>query len=113
MVKKREAYRPFAPTVTAEAVRDYFEVPAAAGNHDFMSFVLPVREDGRAELGAVTHIDGTARLQVVDQAVNPRFHRLVTAFGELTGTGDGGLVVNHASSSWVKSRFHWSISGSA
>jgi predicted NodU family carbamoyl transferase len=86
MVKKREAYRPFAPVVTAEALEDYFELPAATGHYDFMSFVMPVRPDRREELGAVTHVDGTARLQVVDHAVNPRFHRLVSKFGELTGT---------------------------
>jgi predicted NodU family carbamoyl transferase len=86
MVKKREAFRPFAPVVTAEALPAYFEVPKTVANYDFMSFVLPVRPDRRKELGAVTHVDGTARLQVVDQAVDPVFHRLVAKFGELTGT---------------------------
>jgi hypothetical protein len=50
-----------------------------------MSFVVPVREHWREQLGAVTHIDGTARLQVADKAVNERFHRLVSAFGNITG----------------------------
>ena len=86
MIKQREAYRPFAPVVTAEAAHEYFELPPAAATYDFMSFVVPVREHRRTELGAVTHIDGTARLQVVDKAVNERFHRLVSAFGEITGT---------------------------
>jgi predicted NodU family carbamoyl transferase len=86
MIKKREAYRPFAPVVTAEAADEYFELPATAATYDFMSFVVPVREDQRAELGAVTHTDGTARLQVVDKTVNERFHRLVSEFGAITGT---------------------------
>jgi predicted NodU family carbamoyl transferase len=86
MVKKREAYRPFAPVVTAEAASTYFEMPETTANYDFMSYVVSVRPDRRAELGAVTHVDGTARLQVVDQAVSGRFHRLVSAFGEITGT---------------------------
>ncbi|MEV1117135.1 carbamoyltransferase C-terminal domain-containing protein [Actinosynnema sp. NPDC049800] len=86
MIKKREAYRPFAPVVTPEAAGDYFVLPATRANYDFMSFVVAVREDRRAELGAVTHIDGSARVQVVDPASNRRFHDLVHRFGELTGT---------------------------
>lgn len=86
MIKKREGYRPFAPVVTAEAVHDYFEIPTTSASYEFMSFVVPVRADRRRELGAVTHVDGTARLQVVDKVVNERFHRLVSAFGEITGT---------------------------
>jgi decarbamoylnovobiocin carbamoyltransferase/7-O-carbamoyltransferase len=72
--------------VTAEAAADYFDLPATEANYDFMSYVVPVREERRPELGAVTHIDGTARVQVVDPAANERFHRLVAAFGERTGT---------------------------
>lgn len=87
MVKKREAYRPFAPVVTREAAADYFELPAQTqANYEFMSFVVDVRESRRAELGAVTHIDGSARLQVIDPDTNNRFYRLVRTFGELTGT---------------------------
>ncbi|MGH3915546.1 MAG: carbamoyltransferase family protein [Pseudonocardiaceae bacterium] len=86
MVKKRESFRPFAPVVTPEAASTYFEIPEAEANYDFMSFVLRVREERRAELGAVTHVDGTARLQIIDPTTNERFHRLVSRFGELTGT---------------------------
>jgi predicted NodU family carbamoyl transferase len=87
MVKKREAYRPFAPVVTQEAVAEYFHIPTQTqANYEFMSFVVEVRESRRAELGAVTHIDGSARLQVVDPDTSPRFYRLVRTFGELTGT---------------------------
>jgi decarbamoylnovobiocin carbamoyltransferase/7-O-carbamoyltransferase len=87
MVKKREAYRPFAPVVTREAAAEYFYIPARTqANYEFMSFVVQVRESRRAELGAVTHIDGSARLQVIDPDTNSRFYRLVRTFGELTGT---------------------------
>jgi predicted NodU family carbamoyl transferase len=85
MIKKREGYRPFAPVVTPEAAATYFDLPETRANYDFMSFVVNVREDRRAELGAVTHVDGSARLQVIDPASNQRFYRLVRRFGELTG----------------------------
>nr|QGJ79653.1 Carbamoyltransferase [Amycolatopsis sp. CP2808] len=86
MVKKRESFRPFAPVTTPEAANTYFEIPTTQGNHDFMSFVLNVHPEKQQELGAVTHIDGTARLQIIDPNTNPRFHHLVTTFGEKTGT---------------------------
>jgi decarbamoylnovobiocin carbamoyltransferase/7-O-carbamoyltransferase len=86
MVKKREGYRPFAPVVITEAAAAYFELPDTRANYDFMSFVVDVRQDRQAELGAVTHIDGSARVQVIDRAANERFHRLVRTFGQLTGT---------------------------
>ncbi|RSD17102.1 carbamoyltransferase family protein [Amycolatopsis eburnea] len=86
IVKKRESYRPFAPSVTAEAAADYFEIPETRGNFDFMSFALHVRPDRREELGAVTHVDGTARVQVVEADANPRFHALIEEFGRVTGT---------------------------
>ncbi|MEV7046527.1 carbamoyltransferase C-terminal domain-containing protein [Amycolatopsis sp. NPDC051061] len=86
MVKKRESFRPFAPVVTAEAAADWFDLSGAFGHHEFMSFVVPVRPDKRAELGAVTHVDGTARVQLVTPESGERFHRLVSRFGELTGT---------------------------
>jgi decarbamoylnovobiocin carbamoyltransferase/7-O-carbamoyltransferase len=86
MIKKREGYRPFAPVVTAEAAETYFHIPETRANYDFMSFVVDVREDRRAELGAVTHIDGSARVQVIEPASNERFYSLVRRFGELTGT---------------------------
>jgi decarbamoylnovobiocin carbamoyltransferase/7-O-carbamoyltransferase len=86
MVKKREGYRPFAPVVTAEAAADYFDLPDTRAHYDFMSYVVDVRADRRAELGAVTHVDGSARLQIVEAGTNAPFHRLVARFGELTGT---------------------------
>jgi decarbamoylnovobiocin carbamoyltransferase/7-O-carbamoyltransferase len=86
MVKRRESFRPFAPVVTAEDADTYFELPSTVGYHDFMSFVLRVRDEHQATLGAVTHVDGTARVQVVAPESNALFHRLVRRFGELTGT---------------------------
>ncbi|RKT53201.1 carbamoyltransferase family protein [Saccharothrix australiensis] len=86
MVKKREGFRPFAPAVTAEAANTYFDLTDTAADHGFMSFVVRVREPHRAGLGAVTHVDGTARVQVVHEDTNPRFHALITRFGALTGT---------------------------
>jgi predicted NodU family carbamoyl transferase len=85
MVKKREAYRPFAPVVTADAAETYFEIPRTRANYDFMSFVVNVRDEHRELLGAVTHVDGTARLQIVSPSSNERFCALVAKFGELTG----------------------------
>jgi predicted NodU family carbamoyl transferase len=86
MVKKREAYRPFAPVVTPEAAATYFDLPETRANYDFMSFVVNVRAERKAELGAVTHVDGSARIQVIDPLSNRRFYELVRRFGELTGT---------------------------
>jgi predicted NodU family carbamoyl transferase len=86
MVKKRESFRPFAPVVNPEDADTYFDLTSTKADHEFMSFVVQVREERRAELGAVTHVDGSARVQVVDPETNERFYRLVKRFGELTGT---------------------------
>jgi carbamoyltransferase len=84
-VKKREDFRPFAPAVLDQEAVRYFELPQARCNLGEMAFVVPVRPSWRTVLGAVTHVDGTARVQVVDRDVNPDFWRLVRAFGKLTG----------------------------
>jgi carbamoyltransferase len=85
MIKKREAYRPFAPSVQAERVGEFFDVPTEARDFPFMSSVLEVREDKRAQLPAITHVDGTARLQTVTRTANPRFWALIDAFSKLSG----------------------------
>ncbi len=85
MVKKREAYRPFAPSVLAEKVDDYFVTTAAQKTFPSMSVILDVRPECRALLGAITHVDGTARVQTVARATNPRYWELIRAFGERTG----------------------------
>jgi carbamoyltransferase len=82
-VKRREGFRPFAPAVLAERRDEYFD-----GGYEspFMLLVENVRPDKRAELGAVTHVDGTARVQDVERGSNPRFYDLIAAFGQKTGT---------------------------
>ena len=85
MVKKRESYRPFAPSVVADRVGEFFVVPPAQTEFPYMSVVLEVRPDKRELLGAVTHVDGTARVQTVDRASNERYWRLIDAVGRLTG----------------------------
>ncbi|AUX21621.1 carbamoyltransferase [Sorangium cellulosum] len=85
MVKKREAYRPFAPSVLEEDARELFELPPGQDDFPFMIFVLKVREDRRSVLGATTHVDGTARVHTVSQKANPRFHGLLKAFKDRTG----------------------------
>lgn len=85
MIKKREEFRPFAPAVLEERLRDYFDVPHGIRSVPFMIIVLPVRPHVRELLGAVTHIDGSARVQSVSRKDNPRFHALIEAFGRISG----------------------------
>ena len=85
MVKKREEYRPFAPSVLEESLADYFEVPATRAEYPFMIFVLNVREQFRELLGAITHVDGTARIQTVSRQTNPKYWTLINEFQKLTG----------------------------
>ncbi|HVB38914.1 MAG TPA: carbamoyltransferase C-terminal domain-containing protein, partial [Vicinamibacterales bacterium] len=85
MVKKREAYRPFAPAVLEEHAHEYFDLPAHVERLPFMTFVVPVKEAWRARLGAITHEDGTARVQTVDRSTAPAFRELLDAFRNLTG----------------------------
>jgi carbamoyltransferase len=81
-IKRRESFRPFAPSVLREAVTDWFERDVDA---PFMLEVVAVRPERRAQVPAVTHVDGTGRLQTVERAANPRFHALIAAFARLTG----------------------------
>ena len=85
MIKMREGYRPFAPSILEERVRDFFEVPGDYADFPFMSFVLNVKPEWREQLPAITHIDGSARLQTVSRASNPRYWELIDAFGRKTG----------------------------
>jgi carbamoyltransferase len=86
VVKERESYRPFAPVVLAEHARTYFELAGTEVSAPFMSFAVPVRPEQRAKLPAITHEDGTARVQTVTGSENPRLCRLLQRFGERTGT---------------------------
>jgi carbamoyltransferase len=82
-VKYREAFRPFAPSVLEEAVDEYF---VDASPDPFMQQVYPVREDKQDEIPAVTHVDGTGRLQAVGEHRNPTYHTLISNFAAKTGT---------------------------
>jgi carbamoyltransferase len=81
-VKHREAFRPFAPACLAERATDYFEIDFPS---TYMLFVPPIRSDKRVLIPAVTHHDGTGRLQTVSKSDNARFYRLIELFGERTG----------------------------
>lgn len=81
-IKFREKYRPFAPSILEDALDEFF-VDAAAD--PFMQQVYPVRPEKRPILPAITHVDGTGRLQTVTARTNPRYYRLISAFRDLTG----------------------------
>jgi carbamoyltransferase len=81
-IKFRERFRPFAPSVLEEAIDDYF---VGAAIDPFMQQVYPIRPDKRAVVPAVTHVDGSGRLQTVSREGNPRYWHLIRAFGDLTG----------------------------
>ena len=85
MVKKRESYRPFAPSILEEYVHEYFDIPREIKWLPFMNFVVKVRADKREVLGATTHVDGTARVQTVSRQTNPMFWEVINAFLERTG----------------------------
>jgi carbamoyltransferase len=103
-IKYRESFRPFAPSVLAERVSDYFELDSPS---PYMLIVAPVREGlriplseeqenyfgidklnlKRSELPAITHVDYSARVQTVHRETNPRYHALLRAFEQRTGCG--------------------------
>ena len=107
-IKFREGFRPFAPTVLEEDVRDHFELDRPS---PYMLLVVPVREEKRvslpanynelslserlyflrSDLPAITHVDYSARIQTVNRKVNPRYWGVINAFKQLTGYG---IVVN-------------------
>jgi len=81
-IKRRESFRPFAPSVLEEAVTEWFEEDDAV---PFMMQVFQIREEKRAIIPAVTHVDGSGRLQTVSSLTNPRYHRLIESFRAFTG----------------------------
>ncbi len=81
-IKRRESFRPFAPSILREAVPEWFEID---GEVPFMMQVYQIREAQRARIPAVCHVDGSGRLQTVYRHTNPRYYRLIEAFAELTG----------------------------
>jgi carbamoyltransferase len=86
-IKFREPYRPFAPSVVAECAEKYFELPNAVRHSParYMLYVVPVRQDQQQNLPAVTHVDGTGRLQTVFRDQSPRYYSLIERFGQATG----------------------------
>jgi carbamoyltransferase len=80
-IKRREAFRPFAPSVLEEAVSEWFEED---DNVPFMMQVFQIREEKRPVIPAVTHVDGSGRLQTVHRRTNPLYHRLIETFRDLT-----------------------------
>ena len=85
-VKYREEFRPFAPVVPIEVADHYFELPPGGARlARFMSGVFTVRPEWRSRLEAVTHVDGTARVQVLERAMAPRLYDLLQAYGRRSG----------------------------
>jgi carbamoyltransferase len=80
-IKGRETFRPFAPAVPLDRAAEFFDMKAPS---PFMLYKFAVRDEHRANLGAVTHVDGSARVQTVTAAENSDFHQLLVRFGELT-----------------------------
>lgn len=81
-IKRRESFRPFAPSILKEFTGEYFE---KVEDVPFMEKVFPIREEKRAEIPAVTHVDGTGRLQTVSKDVSPRYYQLIDRFRQRTG----------------------------
>jgi carbamoyltransferase len=84
MVKMREAFRPFAPAVSLEQVQDWFEVPRGM-ELPYMIMTADVRPEFRSQLPAITHVNGSARVQTINKKDNAEFHALVQAVGKVTG----------------------------
>lgn len=81
-IKRRESFRPFAPSILKEKVADYFEI---IDEVPFMEKVFPIKEDKHNLIKAVTHVDGSGRLQTVDKNVSPKYYNLIEEFNKLTG----------------------------
>jgi carbamoyltransferase len=87
-IKFREAFRPFAPAVIEEYGSKIFEITEITSKLDpeyFMLSINNVRNEFKSRLPSITHVDGTARLQLVNKKTNPRFHKLITKFGSIVG----------------------------
>jgi carbamoyltransferase len=86
-IKYREEFRPFAPVVPLEDVERYFELPPGGARlARFMSGVFPVRAEWKDRLAAVTHVDGSARVQALEPEMAPRLYALLKAYGRRSGT---------------------------
>jgi carbamoyltransferase len=81
-IKRRESFRPFAPSILKEYVGEFFEV---SDDVPFMEKVFPIRKEKQSLIPAVTHVDGTGRLQSVDRNTAPRYYQLIEVFRQKTG----------------------------
>ena len=81
-IKRREKFRPFAPSILKECVSDWFETNLEV---PYMGVVLKIIEDKQSKLPAVTHVDGTGRLQTVDKNTNLLYYKLIQAFNKISG----------------------------
>jgi carbamoyltransferase len=84
-IKRREPFRPFAGSVLQQHVHEYFEVPEKFHNSPFMLFAFRVKAGKRKNIEAITHVDGTCRIQTVSKKQNPIYYDLINAFKEITG----------------------------
>jgi carbamoyltransferase len=87
-IKFREPFRPFAPSVLVDRAGEYFDIDEPERHYParFMLLVVPVREEKQSVLPAITHVDGSGRLQTVVQKESPLYYRLIDTFGKATGT---------------------------
>lgn len=85
-IKKRELFRPFAPSVLAEDAKSWFEIPknSQSISTDFMEFTFPVKKAKRSLIPAVVHVDGTSRIQTVRKQTNSKYHKLLSEFKRIT-----------------------------
>ena len=81
-IKRRESFRPFAPSIVREAVSTYFEQDVFS---PFMMHVVKIRPEWRERLPSITHVDGTGRLQSIERDTNPLYYELIKCFGQLSG----------------------------
>jgi carbamoyltransferase len=81
-IKRRESFRPFAPSILRESVPEWFELD---GEVPFMMQVYPIRTEKRSQIPAVCHVDGSGRLQTVHKETNSRYYRLIEAFRDISG----------------------------
>lgn len=86
-IKFREPYRPFAPSILAQCTEKYFDLPDACQHYParYMLYVVPVKPSAHGTLPAITHVDGTGRLQTVFKEESPRYYHLIERFGQATG----------------------------
>ncbi|WP_036283211.1 carbamoyltransferase C-terminal domain-containing protein [Methylocystis sp. ATCC 49242] len=90
-VKHREDFRPFAPSVLAEHAEEWFDIGPPSASHEYMLFACAAKPGRADRIPAVIHEDGSARVQIVRRASNPRYHALISHFYERTGVP---LVLN-------------------